>query len=87
MKLNFEDFYQATRVITEKNKCDLYYKYIHLKKANPLVDHIKSNLEIHTVNQIKTFVNNLLNKNLVPFDSTKYPHSRQLMAYIYWKTT
>ena len=82
MKLNFEDFYQATRVITEKNKCDLYYKYIHLKKANPLVDHIKSNLEIHTVNQIKTFVNNLLNKNLVPFDSTKYPHSRQLMAYL-----
>lgn len=82
MKLDFNDFYQAVRVIEEKNKCDLFYKYIHLKKANPLVDHIKENLEIHTVNQIKTFLTNLLNKNIVPFDSTKYAHTRQLMAYL-----
>lgn len=82
MKLDFNDFYQATRVISEKNKCDLYYKYMHIKKANPLIDHINSNLEIHVVNQIKTFLNNLLNKNIVPFDSTRYPHSRQLMAYL-----
>ncbi len=82
MKLDFNDFYQATRVISEKNKCDLYYKYMHMKKANPLIDHINSNLEIHVVNQIKTFLNNLLNKNIVPFDSTRYPHSRQLMAYL-----
>ena len=82
MKLNFNDFYQATRVIVEKNKCELYYKYMYMKKANPLVDHIKSNLEIHVVNQIKTFITSLLNKSIVPFDSTKYPHSRQLMAYL-----
>lgn len=82
MKLDFNDFYQATRVISEKNKSDLYYKYMHMKKANPLIDHINSNLEIHVVNQIKTFLNNLLNKNIVPFDSTRYPHSRQLMAYL-----
>ena len=82
MKLNFNEFYQAVRVIKEKNKCDLFYKYTHLKKANPLIDHIKPNLEIHTVNQIKTFVTNLLNKNIVPFDSAKYSHSRQLMAYL-----
>ena len=82
MKLNFAEFYQAVRVIKEKNKCDLFYKYTHLKKANPIIDHIKPNLEIHTVNQIKTFVTNLLNKNIIPFDSTKYSHSRQLMAYL-----
>ena len=82
MKLDFNDFYQATRVIAEKNKCELYYKYMHLKKSNPLVDHINGKLEIHVVNQVKTFLTNLLNKNIVPFDSTKYPHSRQLMAYL-----
>ena len=82
MKLGFNDFYQAIRIIVEKNKCELYYKYMYLKKANPLIDHIKSNLEIHIVNQIKTFLTNLLNKNIVPFDSAKYSHSRQLMAYL-----
>lgn len=82
MKLNFNDFYQAIRVIKEKNKCELYYKYISLKKTNPLVDHINENLEIHLVNQVKSFVSNLLNKNIVPFDSSKYLNTRQLMAYI-----
>ncbi len=82
MKLNFDEFYEALRIIKEKNKCELYHKYIHLQRANPLVDHIKENLDIHVVNQVKTFVNNLLNKNIVPFDSAKYAHSRQLMAYL-----
>ena len=82
MKLNYDEFYDAIRVIKEKNKCDLYYKYVYLKSSNPLVDHIKENIDIHVVNQIKTFVNNLLNKTIVPFDSAKFAHSRQLMAYL-----
>lgn len=81
MKMNYKQLYSTLRVIKEKNKSQLYYRYIELKKKNPLIDHIKSDVDINVINQLKTFIRELMQKNLVPFDTGKYAHSRQLMVF------
>lgn len=82
MKLNYKRLQSTLRVIKEKNKSGLYYRYIMLKKNNPLIDHIKPNIDIHVINQMKTYLNSLLQKNIVPFDTAKNPHARQLIIYM-----
>ncbi len=82
MKMDYKKLYSTLRVIKEKNKSSLYYRYIELKKNNPLIDHIKSDVDIHIINQMKTYLNNLIQKTIIPFDTAKHEHSRQLMVYM-----
>ena len=51
MKMDYKRLYSTLRVIKEKNKSNLYYRYIEMKKNNPLIDHIKSDVDIHVINQ------------------------------------
>lgn len=82
MAMDYKSLSSTLRVIKEKNKANLYYRYIELKKNNPLVDHIKPKVEIHVINQTKTFLKELTAKNIVPFDTAKHPHARQLLIYM-----
>ena len=82
MKMDYKRLYQTIRVIKEKNKAALYYRYIELKKNNPLIDHIKSDVDIHVINQMKTYLNSLIQKTIIPFDTARHPHARQLMVYM-----
>ena len=82
MKMDYNRIYQTLRVIREKNKSTLYYRYIELKKTNPLIDHIKPDVEIHVINQMKTYLNGLIQKTIIPFDTAKHAHARQLMVYM-----
>lgn len=82
MAMNYPELYSTLRVIKEKNKANLYYRYIELKKTNPLVDHIKPKVEIHVINQMKTYLKELIQKNIVPFDTAKHRHTRQLLIYM-----
>lgn len=81
MKLNYFELNNTLRVIKEKKKTELYYKHIEIKRANPLVDHIKNNLDVHVINSAKAFITGIINKRFVPFDTAKYPNSRQLLAF------
>ena len=82
MAMDYKTLSSTLRVIKEKNKANLYYRYIELKKNNPLVDHIKSKVDIHIINQTKTYLKELIGKNIVPFDTAKHPHARQLLIYM-----
>ncbi len=82
MAMDYKSLSSTLRVIKEKNKANLYYRYIELKKNNPLIDHIKAKVEIHVINQTKTYLKELIAKNIVPFDTAKHPHARQLMIYM-----
>ncbi len=81
MAMNYKELSSTLRVIKDKNKAKLYYRYIELKKSNPLVDHIKPDVGIHVINQMKTYLKEITQKNIVPFDTAKHPHARQLMVY------
>ncbi|MBR3885288.1 MAG: DUF4011 domain-containing protein [Clostridia bacterium] len=81
MALNYQRLNDSLRLIKEKNKAELYYKYVEEKKSNPFIGNIKNNLEFHTVNSTKSKLEKLLQGRVAPFDMSKYPNSRQLVAY------
>lgn len=81
MALNYFDLSESLRVIKEKNKGEHYYNYLESKKTNPLIDNIKSDLNIHTINQTLAHLKELTSSRIVPFDTAKYPNSKQLIAY------
>ena len=82
MSMGYARLYKTMRVIKEKNKSGMYYRYIELKKNNPLIDHIKTGLDIHVINQMKAYLASITQKNIVPFDTANHPHARQLMVYM-----
>ena len=81
MEMTYPALSESLRLIKEKNKAELYYKFIEAKKNNPFVDNIKSDLEFHIVNQTRSKLNHLLSSRIAPFDMSKYPNSRQLIAF------
>jgi len=81
LSLNYFDLSESLRVIKEKNKGEHYYNYLESKKTNPLIDNIKSDLNIHTINQTLAHLKQLTSSRIVPFDTAKYPNSKQLIAY------
>lgn len=81
MALNFNDIKQAIKHIKEKNKDELYYKFIEKKQVNPLIDYIKSDIEMHTLVQSQNLINKVVSSRFVPFDMTKRPYARDLLAY------
>lgn len=82
MAMNYKTLASTVRVIREKHKQQLYYGYIELKKTNPLIDHIKEDVDIHVINQMKTYLKEMIQKNIVPFDTAKHSHARQLLIYM-----
>ncbi len=81
MDMDYKRLYSTLRLIDEKNKAEMYHRYIELKKSNPLIDHIKPKVEIHVINQMKTKLKEMLQKTIVPFDTGTHAHARQLMVY------
>lgn len=81
MSMDYNRLSSNLRLIKDKNKAGLYYRYIELKKTNPLVDHIKPDVEIHVINQMKTFLKSATQKNIIPFDTANHKHTRQLLVY------
>lgn len=81
MEMSYQTLSESLRLIKEKNKAELYYKFVEAKKNNPFVDNIKSDLEFHIVNQTRSKLNRLLSSRIAPFDMSKYSNSRQLIAY------
>ena len=81
MSLKYPELENIIRIILEKQKGDFYYKRVQLQTQNPLATHIKSDLGVNTINSAKAFINDILNGNKVPFDMSKYPNARHLLAF------
>ena len=81
LSLTYQELEEALRVIKEKKKGEHYYNYLEAKKANPIIDKIKTDLNIHQINQALSKLKSLTISRIVPFDTAKYPNSKQLIAY------
>ncbi|MCL2570089.1 MAG: AAA domain-containing protein [Firmicutes bacterium] len=81
MALKFHELDNTIRIIKEKRKSDLYYKRLEMQAHNPLINHIKNDLSVHTINTVKAFIDNLSHKRIIPFNMSKYPNARQLLAF------
>ncbi|MCL2587005.1 MAG: AAA domain-containing protein, partial [Firmicutes bacterium] len=82
MSFKFSELENIVRIITEKNKHGLYYKKQVLRLQNPLAAHIRSDLDVNTINAAKSLVTKALTKiHANHFDISKYPNARQLLAF------
>lgn len=82
ISLDYPRLHESLRLIKEKNKDELYYRFVEEKKANPFLGNIREDLEFHNVNETKSKLTKILQNRIAPFDMSKYPNSRQLIAYI-----
>jgi len=81
MDLDYHQMEEAAKSLRQKNTANLFYNHYLLLKENPIVEFIKMGLNIDQINRIKTYVQNLLNENILPFNLSKYQYSRYMMVY------
>ncbi len=81
MDMDFNEITEAQKLIKDKKKDDLYYKFLEKKQINPLIDYIKSDIDIHTLNQAQNLIKSVASNKFIPFDMTKRPYARDLLSY------
>jgi len=81
MHMDYATLDEATKSIRQKNTADLFYNHYLLAKENPIIEFIKTGLNIDQINRIKNYVQHLLSGNILPFNLSKYQYSRYMMVY------
>jgi len=84
MSFKFPELHVLINTILGKQKDDQYYQKLQLQLQNPLMNHIKNDLNVNTINSVKSLVNRTLaRRRIVPFDMSKIPGARQLLAFYF----
>jgi len=82
MMFKYHELENIVRVILEKKKDNFYFKRLELLYKNPLIDHIRTDIDVNTLNTAKSLIDKILNKRkVVPFDMSRYPNARHVLAF------
>ncbi|MBQ7333255.1 MAG: DUF4011 domain-containing protein [Clostridia bacterium] len=81
MALNYEELREALFVIKSKNLEAMYYNFMQAKEKNPLIDHMQSEIDIHTLSDVKAELLEIQKSKKGFFNTAKFPYYRQVMAY------
>ena len=78
---NYDELKDDLKLIKDKQLAKMFVKKIELIKDNPMVVHIKSDLDMHKLKEAHTFLTKVIKSDIAPFDFSKYPHSRYLTTF------
>lgn len=78
---NYRELFDDLKLIKDKNLAKLYLDKIRSEKTNPMISHIVTDLEMHNLKETKTFLTNLLENKITPFDASKYRYSRYVTTF------
>ena len=67
--------------ITQNNRYSLYYKYETAKQKNAIIDHIKNDLDVYSVDNVVNKLEKILASKTLGFDISKYPYGSYLLAH------
>lgn len=84
--LNYSELDENVRYIKDKNLAKIFIDRETAIKNNPLVVHLKPDLELHKLKELQSFVAKLAKLPLIPFDFSAYPHSRYLSTFYLERT-
>lgn len=73
--------YDDIKYILDKHLCELYSKRANAMLKNPMVAHIKDDLDMHKLREAHDFLTKVIAENNPPFDFSHYPHSRYLTTF------
>ena len=85
-KMNYQELYDVLRYLTDKNLAKLYIDRQSALKSNPMIAHIKTDVELHKLKEVSAFVDRIVESDMPPFDFSQYPHSRYLATFYLEKT-
>lgn len=81
MKMTFPVISEAQKKIVDKKKDEMYFRFLEEKQENPLIDYVKSDIDIHTLGRAQNLIAGVLSKKFIPFDMTRTPYARDVLAY------
>ena len=83
MSLGYKELSEALSDIKAKNLEDLYYNYMQGKEKNPIIDHMRPELDIRTLSEVKGELLEIQKSRKGIFNTAKYPYYRTVLAYYY----
>lgn len=78
---NYNNLFDNVKYIKDKNIAKLFITKQELIDQNPMIVHIKNDLDMHQLKETHTFLNKIINSAKPPFDFSKYPSSRYLTTF------
>lgn len=81
MSLNYKELTDALFVIKSKSLEKMYYNFMQDKEKNPLIDHMQGEIDIHTLGEVKSELNEIAKSRRPFFSTAKHPYYRHVMAY------
>ena len=81
MKLTYNELSDALLAIKGQNLEKLYYDFVEAKEKNPLIDLMQSDIDIHTLSEVKGSLTDLQKSRRKFFNTSKYPYYRQVLAH------
>lgn len=81
LEINYKELDKALANICENDRKNLYFKYKKLQENNSIVDHLKSDLDLYTVESAVNRLERLLSNSSIGFDISKYPYCAYLVAH------
>lgn len=83
MKLNYKELTEALSDIKAKNLEKLFYNYLQDKEKNPVIDHMRADVDIKTLCEVKGTLLEIQKSRKGLFNTAKFPYYRQVLAYYY----
>ncbi len=78
---NYAQLDEDLKFIKDKNLPSVFIRKLELVQQNPMVEHIRNDLDMHKLKEAYAFITKTLSAPLIPFDASKYPYSRYLTTF------
>ena len=83
MALTYKQLTDALFIIRSNNLEKIYYDYVEDVEKNPVIAHMKTGLDIPTLSEVKSKLEEIAKSRRGLFNTAKHPYFRQALAYYY----
>ncbi|MDD4316647.1 MAG: AAA domain-containing protein, partial [Clostridia bacterium] len=78
---NYAELDEDLKLIKDKDLPGVFITKLELARLNPMVEHIRTDLDMHKLKEAHAFITKTLSEPLVPFNAGSYPYSRYLTTF------
>lgn len=83
LTMSYQEMREALDAIGEQGIGTMYYNFLQDKEQNPIIDHMRSDIDINTMSEVKGRLEEIQKSKKGLFNTAKYPYYRQVLAYYY----
>ena len=81
MALRYKELADAIFAIEANSLHKMYYAFVEAKEKNPIIDTMRPDIDINTLGEVLSFVDEMQKSKKGFFDIKKYPYVRQVLAH------